>query len=360
MHPRTLIAAAAATFMLLGGVGQPSAAQPSKSPSPFGRPTAPAKKTPAPSVAPKSVVQPQPAQPQQAQEARPPTEQTAAPEPAPLSPSADAACQAVTACFAQIAARRPYLAVDEHFDPEGFARRVLGKNFDKLDGAQRVYFIELSNVMFKSLVSGADFSAALVAGQHPQLSASELDGDVLVSFVTPTPPEGQRRHTLVLHQTSGGWRIVDIDTVAQRASDAFRIAAFDPAATTFAMEALVGGVIHSKIARLDDSPTQRNESGQREALAASLRAQRKSLMNQIELYKARNGQYPDLAAHGWDDLISGGYIRKAPVNPVNQSSKICVGLRGKPGYGWSWNPSTGDLGATYFDEQTLALTPDSP
>jgi hypothetical protein len=99
----------------------------------------------------------------------------------------------------------------------------------------------------------------------------------------------------------------------------------------------------------------------REAQAGNLRAQLQTLQAQLELYKARNnGQYPDLAANGWDDLIKGGYLRRAPVNPVNQSSKICIGLRGKPGYGWSWNPSTGELGAAYFDEQSLALTPDSP
>src|SRR5258706_3806051 len=67
-----------------------------------------------------------------------------------------------------------------------------------------------------------------------------------------------------------------------------------------------------------------------DAQGGNLKAQIKSVQNQLELYKARNNTYPlmvDLNAdavlpesldktHGWKALIDGKYIKTTPRNPA--------------------------------------------
>ena len=48
------------------------------------------------------------------------------------------------------------------------------------------------------------------------------------------------------------------------------------------------------------------------------------------------------------------------MNPVNGSSAICAGTSGQANFGWYWDAKSGTLGACYYDETTMALTPDSP
>lgn len=53
-----------------------------------------------------------------------------------------------------------------------------------------------------------------------------------------------------------------------------------------------------------------------EARGGNVATQESTLQTQIELWAARhNGQYPDLQADGWDDMVSDGYIKSQPVNP---------------------------------------------
>lgn len=105
-----------------------------------------------------------------------------------------------------------------------------------------------------------------------------------------------------------------------------------------------------------------------DAQSGNIRAQLKSLQNQIELFKARStdGQYPDLVGAGWDTMIdpngdgdfADGYIKTAPKNPFN--GQITVAAAPAAGNGWHYVRATGTLGANYYDEATDTLTPATP
>lgn len=108
-----------------------------------------------------------------------------------------------------------------------------------------------------------------------------------------------------------------------------------------------------------------------DAQQGNLRAQIKSLQNQIELFKARNNSYPDLVTNGWDQLIdpngdgdlSDGYIKAAPKNPAAPTADqtlITAGVAGAAGFGWHYDLVSGVLGACYYNEQTDTLTPGQP
>lgn len=109
-------------------------------------------------------------------------------------------------------------------------------------------------------------------------------------------------------------------------------------------------------------------SATQDAQVGNIRAQLKSLQNQIELFKARStdGQYPDLVGAGWtvmidpngDGDITDGYIKEAPRNPFNNSSTTAAAAAA--GNGWHYNRTTGELGACYYDESTSELTPGTP
>jgi general secretion pathway protein G len=109
-----------------------------------------------------------------------------------------------------------------------------------------------------------------------------------------------------------------------------------------------------------------------DAQEGNLRAQIKSLQNQIELYKARNNVYPTLAemnaaptitgadtANHWGILIDGGYIKKAPRNPASANPTI-LGASHNASFGWVYDETNGDLTATYYDPTTDKLTPGNP
>jgi prepilin-type N-terminal cleavage/methylation domain-containing protein len=107
-----------------------------------------------------------------------------------------------------------------------------------------------------------------------------------------------------------------------------------------------------------------------DAQAGNLKAQLKSLQNQIELYNARNnGTYPDFAAEAWGtstdttSLIGGNYIKNAPQNPAfpgadktSITTTSTANVRGVDGFAWVWNSSDRTLYASYFDETTGEVT----
>jgi general secretion pathway protein G len=109
-----------------------------------------------------------------------------------------------------------------------------------------------------------------------------------------------------------------------------------------------------------------------DAQQGNLRAQIKSLQNQIELFKARTNNYPTMAemtgnpattseTNGWGALIDGGYIKKAPHNPAAPAADQCkVSAAGGAGFGWEYVVATGTLGATYYNEANDQLTPGVP
>ncbi len=108
-----------------------------------------------------------------------------------------------------------------------------------------------------------------------------------------------------------------------------------------------------------------------DAQQGNLRAQIKSLQNQIELFKARTNAYPTLAelqanptstteTRGWGVLIDGGYIKAAPRNPAASGNNWEVDSTATAGKGWHYDEATGTLGATYYDEANDVLTPTTP
>jgi len=106
-----------------------------------------------------------------------------------------------------------------------------------------------------------------------------------------------------------------------------------------------------------------------DAQQGNLRAQMKSLQNQIELFKARTNAYPDLVANGWDTLIdpngdgdvSDGYIKAAPKNPAAPAGfQDVLSATAIANAGWHYDVTTGQLGATYYDEANDVLTPGVP
>jgi general secretion pathway protein G len=111
-----------------------------------------------------------------------------------------------------------------------------------------------------------------------------------------------------------------------------------------------------------------------DAQTGNLRAQIKSVQNQIELYKARMNVYPTLAqlnaaptiagsipGEGWGILIDGSYIKRAPKNPAAVAGvQHVVAATVGAGAGWTYDEATGTLGATYYNEVTDLLTPGTP
>ena len=68
-----------------------------------------------------------------------------------------------------------------------------------------------------------------------------------------------------------------------------------------------------------------------------------TLENQVELFRAREGAYPDFATDGWQTMIDGDYIKEEPVNPWTNG--ITVGAVGD-GTDWEFDDTTGDFTAT--------------
>src|SRR5262249_37473063 len=161
--------------------------------------------------------------------------------------------------------------------------------YERLDSGQREYVVQLSSVMFKTLVSGAAFADSIKARQAPRLTAAEQDGEVRITFVTLDLGSGVERTTqFILHQTNLGWRIVDMSGPACPTAKAIASAARKGALVALGMEAVVGGIIDSKV-RTSAGPDPRNDSKLRESQETYLKAQLQNLTNQLELYRARNG-----------------------------------------------------------------------
>lgn len=102
-----------------------------------------------------------------------------------------------------------------------------------------------------------------------------------------------------------------------------------------------------------------------DAQKGNMKAQIKSLQNQIELYRARENNYPDFTTDGWGDATAGtgmigkGYIKSAPKNPYNNMTTIGSDPAAD---GWHWSDTDGDsipdsIGAMNYDEANDVITP---
>jgi general secretion pathway protein G len=104
-----------------------------------------------------------------------------------------------------------------------------------------------------------------------------------------------------------------------------------------------------------------------DAQTGNLRSQIKSIQNQLELYKARTNNYPDLVGNGWTDMIQGGYLKGAPKNPFNSAETVIAGVfaadgsvAGAAGSGWVYDQTTGQFSACYYDEVNQTLDTGNP
>lgn len=98
-----------------------------------------------------------------------------------------------------------------------------------------------------------------------------------------------------------------------------------------------------------------------DAQAGNIKAQLDTLNNQIELYRARTNNYPDFTSNTvWDSMISGGYIKAAPLNPYNNKSSVGSSDTDN---GWYWytDSATGQsrLCATNFNNDPADNTADA-
>ena len=74
----------------------------------------------------------------------------------------------------------------------------------------------------------------------------------------------------------------------------------------------------------------------------------------IALYTQTHSSRPALIETGWRTLVEGGYLDRAPENPLipiaAHRTRIVPGHTGAHDAGWYWSGKTGAFGATFFDE----------
>ena len=91
---------------------------------------------------------------------------------------------------------------------------------------------------------------------------------------------------------------------------------------------------------------------------SSVRTQLQIIRQQIEVYRVKNGDDPELEDdEQWDDLVLNDYLHSVPVNPLNGSSVIAE--EPGAGVGWVWRESASDVKQIYATDETfLAVYPE--
>src|SRR5262245_21142464 len=87
-----------------------------------------------------------------------------------------------------------------------------------------------------------------------------------------------------------------------------------------------------------------------DAQVGNVETQLQNIRSQIELYRVKNnGQYPDFAANGFNDIIGQDYLKAAPVNPRTNTNTVAAGTQaaakaahvGPNDTGWIWDGAAG-------------------
>jgi hypothetical protein len=261
-------------------------------------------------------------------------------------------------------------AIDECVDPAGFDRLVFGKDFDELPPERAAYIVQLTSILLKAPAPTAPLDMQLGSGPDGLFKTAAEGSNIRVTFsLFARTPGAQEKRTLSLLVAPGvpEWKIIDIDGLAQTTAAAYEKCKPPPVGGPVPfMEGEVAIVLTRKV----QQTTSADAGGQKavpvraasDPRAAEIRAELDSLREQIDLYRARDPshRYPDLAGRGWNDLLQAGYLRRPPANPVNRRTEICTGTSGKATCGWHWDPKTSTLGASYYDEQSGAVTPGKP
>ena len=82
-----------------------------------------------------------------------------------------------------------------------------------------------------------------------------------------------------------------------------------------------------------------------DAAASSVQSQLQTIRGQVELYNVQQGEYPDFATNGWDDLVDNNYLQGEPRNAARDNATGIVTGALAPGVasggaatdGWYWN-----------------------
>jgi hypothetical protein len=290
--------------------------------------------------------------------------------PAPDADPAQQATRAAALYLDHATNNRALTAIDQCVDLAGFDRLVFGKDFDQLPPEKAAYAAQLTAVLLKSQLGPGLKDMQLVSGSGDIFRTAPEGPNIRVTFnlVSRTPGAAEKR-TLSLLAAPGSpeWKIVDVDGQAAATAASYEkckpVLQGGPVAF---LENEIAIVLARKMAQAGapegakpQEPVVRSFTDPR---AATIREELDALRPQIELFRARdpNRAYPDFAKSGWNDLLRGGYIKRPPANPVNRRTEICIGTAGKTTCGWHWDPATGTLGASYYDEESGAVTPGKP
>jgi prepilin-type N-terminal cleavage/methylation domain-containing protein len=114
-------------------------------------------------------------------------------------------------------------------------------------------------------------------------------------------------------------------------------------------------------------------SATQDSQAGNIKSQLGTLQRQIELYQAKNNEYPNFGTEGWGtttdltSMIGGKFIKEAPSNPagtLTSAQRKAVGVvtgtaKGLDENGWAWNSDDNTIYASFFNEATgqLSTTP---
>ncbi|GDX98828.1 hypothetical protein LBMAG48_12320 [Phycisphaerae bacterium] len=100
-------------------------------------------------------------------------------------------------------------------------------------------------------------------------------------------------------------------------------------------------------------------SATQDSQAGNIKSQLGTLQRQIELFQAKNNQYPTFATGAstvnWAPMIAGGFIKNPPKNPawpdqsVDEASRVASGTAfGSTSAGWCWHTTNNQIYASYF------------
>jgi general secretion pathway protein G len=111
-------------------------------------------------------------------------------------------------------------------------------------------------------------------------------------------------------------------------------------------------------------------SATQDSQAGNIKSQLGTLQRQIELFQAKNNEYPDFGTDGWGTttdtgtMIGGKFIKEAPSNPagtLTSAERKLVGVvtgtaKGLAARGWAWNSTDNTIYASFFVESTGQLS----
>lgn len=284
------------------------------------------------------------------------------------------ATSTVKAYLKRLSENRPQLGIDECLDIREIDRRAFGAAWESLEPARRAYVEQMTSVSLKAAAGMVPMDKVMATARRTPFKVTPDGEEVEVSFTIEftldaggaaktgaKPDTAQHESTMRLRHDERGWKIVDIDHLVSRWKAALAGGSESGLGPVEFMEGVTLAIIDDKhqpgtLARKEREV----ERGLQDAMAGNIQVQLDTLANLLELFKARQNRYPDLLHAGWTEMIKGGYLKSAPVNPVNRSSKISAGAEGKADSGWNWDEKTGTLRASYFDENTGATTPGQP